>query len=446
MREPTLEDIAGLPTINGWRRDQIGDQGLEQPDDTPASKKHDTSSENGSGVQNRTPVRIRTPEKPTGPNGPVETKPQPAPFAFQWEPVTSAVFASADYRPNWHIKNALVERQPCIAGGPQKSLKTTICGIDLGVSLAAGVDWLGTFAIPVRRRVGIISGESGPFTLQETAHRVCRAKGLNLEDLGDYLQWQFRLPQLAVNEQLEAMRAGLEKDGIEVAVIDPLYLSLLAGTELAASNLYDIGPLLLRVAQACLSVGTTPILLHHTTKPSARKFEPLGLDDLAFSGVAEFARQWILLSRREAYEGGTGRHALWMVIGGSVGHGGHYAVDVDEGQLAEDFTGRTWELTVMPAGEARKADKDAKEQAKRDRDTCDETGLLAALNRLAPSGDAVAKGRVRDLAGLSKDRMNAAFERLIDAKRVKRMTVKVATFNGAERDTEAIQRVKDETA
>jgi hypothetical protein len=39
--------------------------------------------------------------------------------------------------------------------------------------------------------------------------------------------------------------------------------------------------------------------------------------------------------------------------GGSCGQGGLWQVTVDEGQLAEDFTGRTWQVTVAAAVKAR---------------------------------------------------------------------------------------------
>src|SRR5262249_21353099 len=155
-------------------------------------------------------------------------------------------------------------------------------------------------------------------------------------------------PQLADLAQLGALRAGLERGKVEVVIIDPLYLSLLAGGDgsARAENLYETGPLLLRVAQACLSAAATPILLHHTKQAAGREGERLEVTDLAFSGVAEFARQWLLVSRREPYEPGSGRHRLWLAIGGSAGHGGLWGMDVEEGQLSEDFSGRKWDVTV----------------------------------------------------------------------------------------------------
>ena len=112
----------------------------------------------------------------------------------------------------------------------------------------------------------MLSGESGEFTLQETAFRVCAAKGVNLADVG--CEWDFRLPQLSAAEgwtiSLRPGAAAYRGGGHR-----PLYLCLLSGQGdkgKSAANLFDMGPILLAAARACLDVGCTPVLVHHARK------------------------------------------------------------------------------------------------------------------------------------------------------------------------------------
>src|SRR5262249_34682913 len=154
-------------------------------------------------------------------------------------------------------------------------------------------------------------------------------------------------------------------------IIDPLYLCLLAGNVEGrqASNLYDMGPLLLGIAQTCLDAGATPILVHHARKQNqairGREGEPLDLEDLAYSGVAEFARQWLLVARREEFDPEVGEHELWLSVGGSAGHAGLYGLDVREGVLDDAFGGRQWQVIVQSATKTIQANARAKEERKK---------------------------------------------------------------------------------
>jgi AAA domain len=272
---------------------------------------------------------------------------------YRCDLIDSATFASGDYKPEWLVKRLLVRNQPGVIGGPRKCLKTSVI-VDLAVSLAAGIPFLGKFAVYRPVRVAMLSRESREWTLQETARRICSARGVDFAGLSDRLYWGFRLPQLARPDQLAALRDALIERKIEALLFDPLYLSLLAGqTDLEASNLFQIGPLLLAVGRTCLDVGCTPFLVHHTKKFTSKVLEPLDLDDLAYAGISEFARQWLLIGRAEDYEPGSGEHLLWLSAGGSCGQGGLWQLAVSEGQLADEFTGRIWETKVATASVAR---------------------------------------------------------------------------------------------
>jgi replicative DNA helicase len=275
-------------------------------------------------------------------------------------------FDRADFRLDWHVRRVLVAGQPVVVGAPKKSLKTSVM-IDMAVSLAGGLPFLGAFEVPAPVPVLILSGESGGFVMQETVRRVCRAKGIDPELMEGYLFVGDQLPQLGMPEDLDDLAAFIVANGIKVVIVDPLYLCLLQGApgrRLDPSNIFDVGPLLLAVSRACLGAGATPALVHHFKKNGADPHDLPELEELAYAGIQEFARQWGLLKRRKRFEPGSGVHNLWMVTGGSAGHSGEWALDVNEGRMDDDFRGRVWEVSVTPASEARWEENEGKQSSK----------------------------------------------------------------------------------
>jgi hypothetical protein len=375
-----------------------------------------------------------------------------APAGFAWKATDLVTLAAAARRPEMLVKRLLVRGQPMIVGAPHKSMKTTVM-CDLAVSLATGTKFLNFFEAYRPTKVALFSGESGEWTLMKTFERVCGARGLDLtQTVGRLLVQPDGLPQLSNVEHMDYLRRVLEREQVEVFILDPLYLTLLAGTGrdgAQASNIYEMGPLFQNVTRACLDVGATPILVHHTRRGAAASREPLGLEDLAYAGVAEFAREWLLLSRREPYDGARpGSHRLWMSAGGSAGHGGLWGLDIEEGEADEDLEGRRWEVAVSTAAEEREAAQGEKEREKRDallrRDVADEDALTAALDRLDPSRQGASYRQVRIESQLPKERMERAHARLRRAKVVEDVTVKVAVGNGAFRDAQGIRRPRDD--
>jgi hypothetical protein len=391
------------------------------------------------------------------PNG--DDKPAAPPAGFAWTAVDLTTLAAKAIRPEMLVRRVLVRHQPMIVGAPHKTLKTSVM-CDMAVSLATGTPFLGEFPVPRPVKVALFSGESGDWTLFKTFERVCQGRALDFAaTVGRLVVQADGLPQLSNVEHMRHLRDALAREAIEVFILDPLYLTLLAGMgrdAAQASNLYEMGPLFQNITRACLDAGATPCLVHHTKRAAAGSREPLGLEDLAYAGVAEFARQWVLLSRRETYDGASpGSHRLWMNAGGSAGHGGLWALDIEEGEVNDDLEGRGWEVSVSTATEARQSVKDERDAAirgeKAQQDARDDSALATAVDRLTANGEyltpegkpAAGYTAARDLAGLSGRRMLPAVDRLVrdGALRKVRVTVQAGIAKG---NAEGLQRVDDD--
>ncbi|MFZ5831473.1 MAG: AAA family ATPase, partial [Planctomycetota bacterium] len=198
-------------------------------------------------------------------------------------------------------------------------------------------------------------------------------------------------------EDIRRLTRIIEREKIKVAVIDPLYLALVApGTTSKSADLFAMGSLLGGITELGIATGCTMILVHHFRKGGQPdKDDPAGLEELSQSGASEWARQWVLMQRRSAYRA-DGNHAMWLRLGGSAGHAGLYSLDVVEG-LRSDPGGRKWEVSIeddaKPWEEARKERED-REAAKKERVESEHVERLRTALRARPAGET--------LTGLSK--------------------------------------------
>jgi hypothetical protein len=336
--------------------------------------------------------------------------------------LTGGDLLALDLRPSFLVKGVLVERQPMIVGGRSKTLKTSLV-CDLVVALGSGTPFLGRFEA---RRVGVgfWSGESGAATIRDTARRCAEARRLSLADTSTL--WSFDLPRLSNSTHLGALEETIRLHGLKVAILDPLYLCLLTPeTAGGASNLFMMGSLLQGLTRLGQRTNCTIILVHHFRKGGQPDNEnPAGLEELAQSGIAEWARQWLLLQRRVPYQN-DGNHSLWMRCGGSAGHSSLWGLNIDEGNIDPDTgEGRRWEVTVSPAADARKEaqqDKDNRKAADKEQREAEQRERLWTVLKTLPGGDS-AKG-LREAAGLNPTNFGKAIARLLQEGRAARCKV-----------------------
>ncbi|QDS94893.1 hypothetical protein FF011L_36750 [Roseimaritima multifibrata] len=273
------------------------------------------------------------------------------------EPWTCKQLDEAEITTNYLVDGVLVEGQHAIIAGASKSMKTSIA-IDLALSLAKPDRFLAKFWVPEAKRVLFLSAESGEGTIQETARRVAESKGFWLSACTN-VHWGFWVPRAKSQEQLAVLEYQLDQSGADVVVIDPLY-QCLSGEDMA--NLSMNGEQLQAIVGRCKQRGVTAVLVDHVKRGStnANTFQPLELNDVSGAGKAEFFRQWLLIGRRERFDPEHALHRLWLTVGGSAGHCGLYAVDIDE---TRDVTteARQWVVNAEK-GSSAKVD-DAKQRA-----------------------------------------------------------------------------------
>ena len=108
-------------------------------------------------------------------------------------------------------------------------------------------------------------------------------------------------------------------NGLKVLIIDPAYLCLDLGDD--AGNLFTVGKKLRELTDIGHATGCTIIIIHHNKKSINDPFAIPELESIAWSGFQEWARQWLLIGRRELYNAErAGSHRLWLNVGGSAGH------------------------------------------------------------------------------------------------------------------------------
>ena len=312
-----------------------------------------------------------------------------------WTRGISAADLDAEEIEVTYLVDRLLAAMPTVIGGRFKTLKTLIM-TDLLVSMSSGTKFLGKWECR-QVKVGVWSGESGRPALQNAMRRICASKGIKPRECE--LEWHFDLPPLYSPKDLDIMAKLIPVRGYKAIFIDPAYLCLLdSNTATRAGNVFVMGAALQPLTAVGQQTGCLLGLVHHFGKwTDSNSHVPAELGELSQSGLAEWSRQWLLLSRRAAYQH-DGKHQLFLTAGGSLGQSYQLAVNVDEGGMDDQGHFRTkWRVNVKQLVQAQTDDKIARKDRK-----ASEIGekVLAALKDRSP----MTKRAIGEETGLRQDK------------------------------------------
>lgn len=180
----------------------------------------------------------------------------------------------------WLIRGIWPAADYGVIGAEHKAQKTWTA-IELAVAVAAGVPWLGAFAVDTSGPVILFAGEGGEGNIVRRVRAVCRTYGADPRSLR--LHICTRAPHLnnahhlaLVAERIDAVRPAL-------VIIDPFYLAAKGGR---AAELFDMGALLEQPQHICQDHGAALVVVHHLN----RKGQGPATSRLSGAGPAEWGR------------------------------------------------------------------------------------------------------------------------------------------------------------
>jgi AAA domain/MarR family len=360
--------------------------------------------------------------------------------AVSFRLLSAAQVDSPELEPRDLVPGILAAGQVGGIFGPSKALKTSIAA-DLLISLASGTPFLGKFPVAKPGKVLFLAAPTGLAGLRSVARRICAARGFSLGSLSNF-QLSTDLPKLDREADRTAFRELLLKERPVCVVIDPASLAM-AGLRSGngPTSLAAMGQMLVPLAELCQSTGCAVLVVHHCRR-TTRVGVPITLDDVAGSGFGELSAQWLLLSRRRPFNPGRGHHELWLETGNRQGDGSFWELDVDEG-LTERAAGveppsspasveslgatktpsratrtRAWRTVLRPVESSELSADEEFVAAREDRNLrrralAFERQCHRAQELLADHPEGLTARWLRDMLGVSGDRINRVLDRLL---------------------------------
>jgi len=201
---------------------------------------------------------------PSGPSGPGR---EAGPGGLVIEDL-AAVLARVDAAgpPAWLVEGLWPRDAYGVFAAEDKAGKTWAI-LDLAVSVAAGVPWLGAFPCPPSGRVLVFLGEGGERAMVRRLRAIAAHKQVDLGELATLglVRLCFRVPKLTSGQELGQVAGERADRPAALVVLDPLYLAVGAGA--TGSNLYAMGAVLAAIQGVCQAAGAALVVVTHWTRP-----------------------------------------------------------------------------------------------------------------------------------------------------------------------------------
>jgi len=253
---------------------------------------------------------------PTGPSG-LGSGPGPRGLVIE---DLAAVLARVDAAgpPAWLVEGLWPRDAYGVFAAEDKAGKTWAI-LDLAVSVAAGVPWLGAFPCPPSGRVLVFLGEGGERAMVRRLRAIAAHKQVDLGELAalGLVRLCFRVPRLTSGQELGQVAGELADRPAALVVLDPLYLAVGAGA--TGSNLYAMGAVLAAIQGVCQAAGAALVVVTHWNKTGE------GTGAQRISGVGPGAWGRVLASAGVAHRATSPDGASTVVL----------AVEVVGGETAE---------------------------------------------------------------------------------------------------------------
>jgi len=270
----------------------------------------------------------------------------------------------ADIKLEYLVNSVMVRGQCMVVGGATKVCKTNVM-MDLCLSVATGTPFLGEYETSQGPTL-FCTGETGDARSQMVYRAVKEARGI--KSPVNHFFYTSEVPKITDEAWLKSLRLWITNKELQILAIDPYYLAIGQQMNDVTSGVVGFGDLLQPLTELGHETNCTIVLAHHSTKQASRTSnkggQPMEPMDLSGAGISEFMRQWILLSRRERFNQGSGEHKLYMNVGGSAGHSLLAAVDINEGTSVEQALNESirWDVRVSDANETQRVERRKKRE------------------------------------------------------------------------------------